>query len=351
VTGATFLPDNSGLPSHENALTRSASVTFKTIREAANAVSWMHSRFYGGKQIKVRWEGEGFPRKVRRTNAPVRLDFGSALGMGPGISSAPYSSGQASFALPTPPITPFENRMSYFGNNDPPQTQRGPVQGFDQQVQGPFQLQQSHLQKPTQSQQPFQAQPFHEQAIGLSQAHQQSLADQFLPFMQQRYNTTLAPQTPSDPSASYNNSRPHSSLQVQNHVLASSASSLGNSQLSTPQRSDIDRNPSPASNRSFEGVFPTALTPMSWSGISENKTAPPSPGPFTPFSPIQDNEGFEGTQIQEENDVLGILAGLTCDDDDREDEGEEEKMVWAGSEVAKDYGPIGQERRNSAVEA
>jgi hypothetical protein len=169
--------------------------------------------------------------------------------------------------------------------------------------------------------------------------------------MQQRYNTTLAPQTPSDPSASYNNSRPHSSLQVQNHVLASSASSLGNSQLSTPQRSDIDRNPSPASNRSFEGVFPTALTPMSWSGISENKTAPPSPGPFTPFSPIQDNEGFEGTQIQEENDVLGILAGLTCDDDDREDEGEEEKMVWAGSEVAKDYGPIGQERRNSAVEA
>ena len=88
---------------------------------------------------------------------------------------------------------------------------------------------------------------------------------------------------------------------------------------------------------------------MSWSGLSENnKTAPSSPVPFTPFSPMMNaDEGFDGTQMKEENDVLGILAGLTCDDEGED----EEKMMWAGTEIVKDYGPIGQERRNSAVEA
>lgn len=214
------------------------------------------------------------------------------------------------------------------------------------QAPRPFGLQQSHLQH-FQSQGPFQIQGLPGQAIDLAPTPHRSLADQFMPYMEQRYQSRLASQISFDNQTQYAQQQAQSTLQTPNTMLPSSGSSHDNFRLNTPQRSDM---PSTASDRSFEGVFPTALTPMSWSGISENRTAPPSPGSFAPFSPIVDNDegGFDGAQMKEENDVLGILAGLTCDDE--EAEGEEEKMIWKGAEVAKDFGPIGQERRNSAAE-
>jgi hypothetical protein len=327
VTGATFLPDLAGETVNSNNLTRSASITFNTLREAANAVSWMHGRFYGGKQIRVRWEGEGFARKARRPNAPVRLDFSPPSSQGgPGYMGSDRDS--LPLILQTPPITPYKARIPGYE----------PITPDLQMVQNHQHLQMLQLQQ-------------RQQNIDLHK-------NQFFHPISHDTNKTIEHRRLNPPSSSQwqvlggNHDRTGDVFQ---HQPNSSTGQLRvppfdgtPSQKSQSLTYSFDSFPAPltSSEMSFEGAFPTALTPVSWTGSENKTTSPPSPGTFTPFSPIVDSEGFDTPQIKEENDVLGILAGLSCDDD-----AEEEKMLWEGLEGAKDFGPIGQERRNSVAEA
>lgn len=269
VTGAVFLPDNTGQHINPTVSLRSASVTFATLREAANAVSWMHGRFYGGKQIRVRWEGEAFARKLRRPGqAPGRLDYGQG-------QPRPMR-GETSLPVHVPQQTPMLSMGS-----------------LSDTMQPPFQMipqLQSRANQPS-------VYPGNPRAEVLPTIPDISLGgNKLLPLMEERYN----------------------------------------SHLPGPARRG-----SAFSDRSYESAFPTALTPMSWTG-SENKTAPPSPGSFTPFSPILGDE--TESQQKVETDVLGILAGLSCEDDE-----EEENVEWEGAKKVKDYGPIGKERVSMAA--
>ena len=326
VTGATFLPDLAGDTVNSNSLTRSASVTFNTLREAANAVSWMHGRFYGGKQIRVRWEGEGFARKSRRPNAPVRLDFNPPTFQG---GQSYTSSGHESLPmiLQTPPITPYKARIPAYESMNPDL----------QMIQNQQRLQMLQLQQQQQNIDSPQKQFFH------------PISNQF--NKPNEHRSLNLPSSGHWQVLSGNYDRAGAVFQ---HQPVSSIDQLrvppfdgAPNQKSKSTSHSFDSYPAPltSSEMSFEGAFPTALTPVSWTGSENKTTSPPSPGTFTPFSPIVDTEGFDAPQIKEENDVLGILAGLSCDDD-----AEEEKMLWEGLE-AKDFGPIGQERRNSVAEA
>ena len=327
VTGATFLPDLVGETVNSHNLARSASVTFNTLREAANAVSWMHGRFYGGKQIRVRWEGEGFARKARRPNAPVRLDFSPPSFQG-GQGYMDSNRNSLPLILQTPPITPFKARIPGCESITPD-----------------LQMEQNH-----QRLQLLQLQ-LRQQNIDSKQNHF------FHPISHDAKNTIehrrLNP--PSSGQWTALGASHHGAGDLMQQRPNPSTGQLRvppfdgtPNRKSQPVSYSFDSFPAPltSSELSFEGAFPTALTPVSWTGSENKTTSPPSPGTFTPFSPIVDNEGFDTPQIKEENDVLGILAGLSCDDDT-----EEEKMLWEGLEGAKDFGPIGQERRNSVAEA
>lgn len=264
ITGATFLPDNaSGESINQITYTRSASVTFATLPEASNAVSWMHGRFYGGKQIRVRFEGEPFARRLKRPCAPAHLGI--------------------------------QDQARYIGPNGTPHPGQGLLTPLSQWSTPPV--------------------------------------------------TPLDPPTPGSSAQS---------SQFPNAMEHAPSDSLGQpSAVRPPVQYDFlpPRRDSAQSDKPNDTSVPMSLTPLSalsWSGSEfKPRSMPPDRNPSKDSSPFASSlVTNEDIQLNEENDVLGILAGLSCDDDDVDD------VVWQRQQSqAENFGPIGQGRSATGAEA